>query len=349
MKVGIVGMPLSGKTTIFNALTGSTAPTGTFGGGRKANLAVIKVPDERVDKLSEIFRPKKTTYAEISFADIPGGGESGLGDAQTVELIKSMDALTLVTRAFESEAVPHPKNAINPADDLDDLRGEIIIRDLVQVEKRLERMAKERTKGLEPDILKRCREALESERPLRSLGFTESELKLLSGFQFLSLKPSLVVANTGEESGVGLDELKRQADDLGLPMLALCGTLESEIAAIPEQDRSEFLEGLGIEEPASSRFIREAYRLCDLTSFLTAGEDEVKAWTVVRGTLAPAAGGKIHSDIERGFIRAEIVGYDDFIASGGSMVAAREAGKIRLEGKEYQVQDGDIINFRFNV
>ncbi|MHB0977380.1 MAG: redox-regulated ATPase YchF [Candidatus Aquicultorales bacterium] len=348
MKVGIIGLALSGKTTVFNALTGSEAPTGTFGGARKANLAVIKVPDERVDRLSEIYAPKKTTYAEIAFVDIPGAGEGGLGDPQTIELIKGVDTLAVVVRAHPSEAVPHPLNRVDPAGDLAEVHGELILRDLVQVEKRLERLAKERSKGQEVDLLTRCKEALESETPLQTVSFTDAELKLLAGFQFLTLKKALVVANTGEEASVGLEELEARAREYGLPLLSLCGSLEMEIAALPEEERGGFLESLDLSEPASARFIKEAYNLSDLVSFMTVGEDEVKAWTVTKGTPAPAAAGKIHSDIERGFIRAEVVSFDDFMACG-SMAAARDAGKLRLEGKDYQIQDGDIINFRFNV
>ncbi len=354
MRVGIIGLPRAGKTTVFNALTGAAAATGTFGaGGKKANLGVIKVPDPRVDQLAAIFRPKKTTYAEITFADIPGpaeGAEIGREPA-TVDLIKGCDALALVVRAFSGEEVPHPAGSVDPARDLAAVEGELALLDLIVVERRAERMAKERKASpVEVEAVGKARAWLEAERPLRALGLSEGERKALAGFKLLTEKPLLVVANLGESGEDGLPALRAEAERRGLPLIALRGRLEMEVAALPPEEQGPFLAGFGLAEPARDQFIRAAYALADLISFLTAGEDEVRAWPIRRGTPAQQAAGKIHSDIERGFIRAEVVAFDDFIAlPQKSMAKAREAGKLRLEGKEYIVRDGDIINFRFNV
>lgn len=348
MKVGIIGLSKAGKTTVFNALTGAAAQTGTYG-AQKANLAVIKVPDERLEYLSGVFKPKKTTFAEISFVDVPGpsdAGGSALGGAQLIDLIKGVDTLAIVVRAFLDGLTPDEK--VNPATDFETVQSELIVLDLIALERKLERMQKERAKGAEFDLISRCKEWLEQERPLRELGLDEAELKMLSGFQLLSVKPILTVANTGEERSADLTPLKELAQAQGIPVVDFCGTLEMEIAEMDKDAQAELLEGLGIDEPARDKFIKAAYELSDLISFFTVGEDECRAWTIKRGTLAPQAAGKIHSDIERGFIRAEVVSYEDFVVLG-SMAKVKEAGKARLEGKQYVVQDGDIINFRFNV
>ncbi len=354
MKIGIVGLPRAGKTTIFNALTGASAATGSFGaGGKKANLGVIKVPDPRVDRLAAIFSPKKTTCAEIAFADIPGAAEGAeIGkEAVTVDLIKGCDALALVVRAFDGEEVPHPKGSVDPARDLAAVEGELALLDLIVVERRAERMAKERKAApVEAEAVAKARGWLEAERPLRTLALSEGERKALAGFKFLTEKPLLVVANLGESGEKGLPALRAEAERRGLPVIALRGKLEMEVAALPPEEQVAFLADFGLAEPARDQFIRAAYALADLISFLTAGEDEVRAWTIRRGTTAQQAAGKIHSDIERGFIRAEVAAFDDFFAlPQRTMARAREAGKLRLEGKEYVVRDGDIINFRFNV
>ncbi|MCL6473321.1 MAG: redox-regulated ATPase YchF [Firmicutes bacterium] len=348
MKVGIIGLPKSGKTTVFNALTGLSAQTGTFG-VQKANLAVIKVPDERVDYLSNIYKPKKTTYAEISFVDIPGPSDASggaLGGTQTIDLIKGVDALAVVVKAFTDPAAA--ANDANPLRDFQAIESELIVLDLIVLEKKIERMDKEHKKGIEYDLVKKCKSALDEEKPLRELNLDEAEIKSLSGFQLLTLKPALIVANTGEEESADLGELKDFASKRSIPVVEFCGAIEMEIAEMNPEEQSEFLEGLGIEESAKAKFIRAAYELSDLISFLTVGEDEVRAWTIRKGTLAPQAGGKIHTDIGRGFIRAEVVSFADF-RQFGSMAKAKDAGKVRLEGKQYEVKDGDIINFRFNV
>ena len=342
MKIGLIGQRGAGKTTIFNMLTGLQAQVGGFG-KEDVHLGVIKVPDARIDKLSAIFKPKKTTYAEIRFTDFPPSQEEDLkSNNALVAQMREVDAITLVLRDFDAGA--------NPLKDLNVLLTEMILADLTVVENRRGRLKKEKARPQEEALLERCAAALENEESLRNLPFTPDEENLASGFGFLSRKPLLVIFNTSEEkAGADLEpahqqELKRRK----LQGLALSGKVEMEIAQLDESDRIAFLKEIGIVEPARERFIRAAYALLDLISFFTSGEDEVRAWTIEQGTAAKKAAGRIHSDIERGFIRAEVVAYDDFIIYG-SDAKCREAGKLRLEGKEYVVKDGDIIHFRFAV
>ncbi|MBI2987858.1 MAG: redox-regulated ATPase YchF [Deltaproteobacteria bacterium] len=346
MKVGLIGRRGSGKTTIFNMLTGLDAQVGGYAGSDKGeiHLGVIKVPDQRIDRLAEIYQPKKTTYAEIRFTDFPAsqGKDDLKAGSDLLSQMREVEAMALVLRDFDVQA--------EPLKELDNLLAEMILADLVVVENRLARLKKEKGKEQESLLLERCRKALENEESLRSLSLTPDEEALLSGFGFLSRKPLLALFNTSDErAGQPLlrayeEELRRRA----IQGLALAGKVEMEIAQLNEADREVFLKEIGIEEPARARFIRASYRLLDLISFLTTGKDEVRAWTIKRGTTAKKAAGKIHSDIERGFIRAEVVPYEDFIVLG-SEAKCREAGKLRLEGKDYSVQDGDIIHFRFNV
>jgi GTP-binding protein YchF len=344
MKVGLIGHHGAGKTTIFNMLTGLRAQVGGFGGKEEIHLGVIKVPDARIDKLAQIFRPKKTTHAEIRFTDFPPGqGEDNLkANNALVAQMREVDAIALVLRDFDAGAAP--------IKDLNDLLTEMILADLTVIENRRTRLKKEKARPLEVEVLERCAKALENEESLRNLNFTPDEEGLLSGFGFLSRKPLLVLFNQSEErAGQALaasyeEELQRRR----LDGLALAGKVEMEIAQLDESDRGAFLKAIGIQEPARDRFIRASYRLLDLISFFTTGEDEVRAWTITQGTVARKAAGKIHSDIERGFIRAEVMTYDDFMAYG-SEAKCKEAGKLRLEGKDYLVKDGDIIHFRFAV
>jgi ribosome-binding ATPase len=344
MKVGLIGHRGAGKTTIFNMLTGLQAQTGGFGGKEEIHLGVIKVPDARIDKLSQIFKPKKTTYAEIRFTDFPPSeGEENLKSNQAlVTQMREVDAITLVLRDFGAGA--------NPIKELNDLMTEMILADLAVVENRRSRLKKEKARPQEEALLDRCSEALENEVSLRTLSFSADEENLASGFGFLSRKPVLVIFNQSEEqAGQSLsssyqDELNRRQ----LQGLALAGKVEMEIAQLDENDRTAFLREIGIEEPARERFIRASYALLNLISFFTTGEDEVRAWTITQGAVARKAAGKIHSDIERGFIRAEVVPYDEFVIYG-SDAKCKEAGKLRLEGKDYLVKDGDIIHFRFAV
>ena len=343
MKVGLIGHRGAGKTTIFNMLTGLQAQVG-FAGKEEIHLGVIKVPDPRIDRLSQIFKPKKTTYAEIRFSDFPPneGEDHAKSNQALITQMRDVDAMTLVLRAFDSAA--------NPLRDLTDLLTEMILADLTVVENRRSRLKKEKARPQEDALLERCAQALENEQSLRSLQFNADEENLASGFGFLSRKPLLVIFNQAEDqAGRPLEEVyQAELDRRGLQGLALAGKLEMEIAQLDEKDRAAFLKEIGIEEPARDRFIRATYRLMDLLSFFTTGEDEVRAWTITQGTVAKKAAGKIHSDIERGFIRAEVVSYEDFVLYG-TEAKCREAGKLRLEGKDYLVKDGDIIHFRFAV
>ena len=344
MKVGLIGHRGAGKTTVFNMLTGLQAQVGGYGGKEEVHLGVIKVPDARVDKLSQVFKPKKTTYAEIRFTDFPASQNDDelKGNSNLVTQMREVDAMALVLRDFEPSA--------DPLRQLNDLLTEMILADLTVVENRRARLKKEKARPQEEALLERCATTLENEESLRNLEFSVDDENLLSGFGFLSRKPVLVLFNQPDDkagqplSAAYQDELKRR----GLDGLALAGKVEMEVAQLDESDRAAFLKEIGIQEPARERFIRASYRLLDLISFLTTGEDEVRAWTITQGTIARKAAGKIHSDIERGFIRAEVIAYDDFVVLG-SEAKCKEAGKLRLEGKDYIVQDGDIIHFRFAV
>jgi GTP-binding protein YchF len=344
MKVGLIGHRGAGKTTVFNMLTGLQAQVGGFGGKEEVHLGVIKVPDARVDKLAQIYKPKKTTYAEIRFTDFPpSDGEENLkSNNSVIAHMREVDAIALVLNDFEPGA--EPLRALN------DLLTDMILADMTVVENRRARLKKEKARPLEEAVLQRCAKMLENEQSLRNLLFGSDEENLLSGFGFLSRKPVLALFNQGDEKAGQapapqyVEELKRR----GLEGFALAGKVELEVAQLDAGDREAFLKEIGIEESARDRFIRASYRLLNLISFLTAGDDEVRAWTITRGTNAKKAAGKIHSDIERGFIRAEAVAYEDFIVYG-SETKCKEAGKLRLEGKDYIVQDGDIIHFRFAV
>jgi len=353
MKVGLVGFAGSGKTTIFNALTGLTAEVGGYGAKEKANVGVIKVPDHRVDRLAELYNPKKKTYAEISFVDVAGPqagaaeqAQSGL-DPKLVQHMREADALVHVVRAFD-----HPilLEAPDPARDFRAFDDELILTDLLQIENRIARLKKEKDSAREADLMNRLKAALEAETLLRDMELAAEEIALIAGFRFLSLKPLLVLVNQGEDAAghEALPEVLSLAESKKLSLIAMSGKVESEIAELAPEEQREFLKDLGIEEPARERFIRAAYALLDLISFLTVGEDECRAWSIRRGTIAHRAAGAIHSDIERGFIRAEVTRFEDLIELG-SEARCREHGKLKLEGKEYVVQDGDVVHFRFNV
>ena len=347
MKVALVGFRGSGKTSVFNALTGQSAETG-FGKRKGHNLGRIEVPDERVDALARIYKPKKITYAEIQFVDAAGPEEregaqgSGL-DSALVSAIRESDALVHVIRAFENPAL---SRAPDPAGDLADFEAELILTDLMQIEKRTQRLKKEK-RGPELELMEKLQAHLEKEQPLSRLALSNEEQLACAGFAFLSAKTMLVVVNQSEDSiGTPLPaEFLEAAKARAVEVVALSAPLEAEIQAMEPDDQKAFLADLGLAEPVRPRFIRAAYDLMDLISFLTSGEDEVRAWSIRRGTSAKAAAGKIHSDIERGFIRAEVTSYADFIALG-SEAKVKEAGKLRLEGKDYVVQDGDIMHVR---
>ncbi len=352
MKVGILGFPRSGKTTIFNSMTGAHAAVGAFG-SRDANVAVIKVPDARIDALVEVYKPRKHVYAEIQFVDIApneSGGERKILDSAALTLLRNVDALVHVVRAFASEEVVHPLDAVDPVRDCKTLEEELLFCDLIVVEKRLERLEKEHRKDLEYDALTRCRDAIESGTPLRNVELTPQQEQAVAGFGFLSRKPLLLLGNYGEEA-IGTPDpagIEQYAAECGQVGIALCGAMELEVGELPEEERQAFRDDLGLGEESRVRFIHAAYDALGLMSFLTAGEPEVHAWTIPKGYTAVEAAGRIHSDIQRGFIRAEVVHFDDFMAAG-SMAKAKEHGHVRLEGKDYIVRDGDIILFRFNV
>ncbi|UCF35613.1 MAG: redox-regulated ATPase YchF [Acidobacteriota bacterium] len=359
MKIAIIGLPNSGKTTVFNALTRNVVETASFSSGRlEPNLAIVKVPDKRLPALNEIYRPKKLTHAEVQYVDI--GGFSGADKRQEVpaevlHYIGTADALLHVVRAFEDDSVPHPLDRVDAQADLQALDLELIFSDLMIVERRLEKLEKEISKLptaargsriKERDVLKRLSEALESERPIRDIELSPEEQKVIRGYQFLSEKPVLVVVNISESDLGNPPDLEYV--HAGSSVVFLSARVEAELAQMDDEEAVEFLEALEIDEPARDRVIAESYELLGLLSFLTVGEDEVRAWTVKRGTRAPAAGGVIHSDIERGFIRAEVVPFQQLV-DAGNLSAAKKKGLVRLEGKEYVVQDGDISHFLFNV
>lgn len=347
MKAGLVGFPQTGKTTLFEALTGQHA--GAPGASRtaKSGLGVVRVPDERVTRLSGMYHPKKTTHAEVVFVDAPRSKTTPSGlDAGMLQAASEADALVVVLRGFCDLG----GSASSPERELQDFEAELILADLGAVERRLERLAKTLDSDREKAVLERCLEVLGSSRALRHLELGAEEEKAVSSFAFLSRRPLLVVLNTGENDvaaplPAGLVALAEQS---GAGFMAACAALEAEIARLPQADQAEFLASMGIDEPASARLIRSAYALLDYVSFFTVGEDEVRAWTVRRGSLAPRAAGRVHSDIERGFIRAEVMSYDEFIEAG-SEARMKALGRFRVEGKDYVVEDGDIINFRFNV
>lgn len=350
MKVGLSGFSRAGKTTLYNALTGLSAAVGGFETRREAAMAVVKVPDLRVDKLSEIVRPREKKYAEITFLDFPPSQERKAAlETRSLAQLREVDALAQVVRAFDD---PLASESPAPLRDLHAFQTELILADLAVIEKRLERIRKEPGKdhGRESGLLVRCQSALEEERPLRGLEFLPEERTLLSGFAFLSAKPLLVVCNTGETA---LQEplppdVSEYAQAGNLTVLPVCGKLEMEIAQLDAGERAEFLSELGLSETARDRFIRHAYEHLHLISFFTAGPAEVRAWTIPRDTAAVAAAGRIHSDIERGFIRAEVISCDDYIEHRGES-GCRSAGKLRLEGRDYVVRDGDVMHIRFNV
>ena len=350
MKVGLTGFSRAGKTTLYNALTGLSATVGGFEARHEAAMAVVKVPDPRVDALSEIVHPKEKKYAEVTFLDFPPSQERKAAlENQSVVQLREVDAMAQVVRAFDDPLADEPAA---PVRDLNAFQAELILADLTVIEKRMERIRKEASKdrGREIDLLVRCQSSLEEERPLRGLEFLPEERTLLSGFAFLSEKPLLVVYNSDESA---LQEplptdVSEYAQTENLTVVPVCGKLEMEIAQLEADERAEFLSELGLPETARDRFIRHAYDHLRLMSFFTAGPMEVRAWTITQETAAVNAAGKIHSDIERGFIRAEVISYDDYIEHRGE-TGCRSAGRLRLEGKEYRVQDGDVMHIRFNV
>lgn len=351
-----------GKTTIFNLLTGAGLETSNFLTGKtETNVGTAKVPDDRVTYLSNLYQPRKTTYAQIQFSDVPGlvrGSSQGQGVGnQFLNTIRNVDMLAHVVRAFDNADLLHVDGDINPLRDVETISMELLFADMEILEKRIERIKngkkikKENLQELE--VLKKCLDALENEVSIGRLELTEEERFVLKNFSFLTEKPLLLVVNTDEQQFKskiypGRDDLAVYATERGLPVLEICGKIEMEIGMLPEVDKEMFFADLGVTESGIDRLARAAYDYLGLMSFFTVGDDEVKAWTIKKGTDAKRAAGKIHSDLERGFIKAEVVKYRD-LADLGSMAKSKEKGLYRLESKEYIVEDGDIINFRFNV
>ena len=352
MKIGIIGPAASGKTTLFNALTGGAAATGGYGAAR-VNVGAASVADARVDALSEVFGPKKTTYAAVDFVDAPGVGDAAAAkSAEAIpQALEGADALLVVVRAFHDAGVPHPRESVDPARDLADVRFDLMLRDLAVVERRMERLErlvqlkKDPAEAAEFALLGRIREALEDSRPVRSIELAEDEERAIRGFGFLSAKPLLVVVNLGEEQ---LGEADAFAKLNGETPVVLAARLEEELAQLPADERAAFLADYDLESSALDKVVQASFSLLDLRCFFTVGEEEVRAWPVRAGTVALHAAGAIHSDLERGFIRAEVISFPDFMAAG-SLSAARDKGTLRLEGKDYVVKDGDIFHVRFNV
>jgi ribosome-binding ATPase len=354
MKLGIIGLPQSGKTTIFNALTRGDQPVTTSGGRFEVHTGVVDVPDPRVDRLSAMFKPRKTIYAKVTYADIAGleGGSSNIAGTLLNQLAQ-MDGFLNVIRCFDDESVPHPSGSVNPARDIAAMDSELLLNDLIAVERKLERLAEERKKGAGRDkglidreivLFERFKTTLEASQPLRTVELDAEEEKTLAGFGFLTRKPMLIVLNLSEGQTPPVIEYPYPHSVI----VALQGKLEMDIAQLPPEDAQMFMAEYGIAEPGLNRAISVSYDLLGLQSFFTVGEDEVRAWTVRRGANAVEAAGTIHSDLAKGFIRAETVGYEDLVTLGG-MVEARAKGKLRLEGKEYIVKDGDILHVRFNL
>ncbi len=362
----ITGLPYVGKTTLFNLLTGAHASTGAFAGAEgETNIGVAKVPDERVDKLSALFKPKKTTFAEITYRDLglaksatPGEGISPkkLGE------LRNSDALVHVVRAFSDPSVPHAEGSVDPLRDMATLDLELLFSDHAIVEKRLDSIDKELRSAKGPDreakerelaFLQRAKPALESETPLRDLDIDPEEQRVIRGYRFLTLMPQLVVVNMDESDvakpDVVLAPLRAAAaTHRGGAVVAVCAKIEAEIAELPADEANVFRQELGLAEAPLDRIVHATYDLLGLTSFYTAGEDEVRAWTIVKGATAPDGAGTIHSDLQRGFIRAEVIRWDELLKAG-SEANARKQGLLRTEGKAYVMQDGDVMNVLFNV
>jgi GTP-binding protein YchF len=359
MKVAIIGLDQVGKTTLFGALTRQPVKLDSY--GQESSIAVVEVPDRRIDTLAEMFQPRKVTRATVQFVD-GGGGAAAKGSrfgAQFLQEIRQSDALVIVVRAFRNPAVPEPEGGLDPLRDYRNLEAELILADLDLVEKRLERIEKQdRSKpkaaqgGLEKEALLRAQEHLEKELPLSSMTLSSSEEEPLRNLEFVSRKPIVVVGNIGEDDLGGeapiLASMRSWAERSQTPVLDICAAVEQEVAQLSPEEETSFLEAMGVMESGRDRLIRTVYDLLGLISFLTAGEDEVRAWTIRRGDNAVTAAGKIHSDLARGFIRAEVVAYEDLVRAGG-FKEAKDQGHVRLEGKPYVVKDGDVLNIRFSV
>ncbi len=355
MRTAIVGLPMTGKTSLFTILTGVHEAARI--GNLEARAGIAKVPDSRLDELAKLFQPPKVTHATVEYLDFPSISKEALREASYLASLRVVDALAHVLRVFESDTVPHEKGSVDPIRDANDVDMELALSDLVVVEKRLERLEKDRKKIKNPeldkeyDLLVRCKEALENNLPLRAIEFTPEDEKRIRGFQFLSQKPMLYVLNLGEEDAAKLEEIEARyrSGPLGerphTAVTAICGKIEAELAELPEAEAREYLASYGLKEPGLQRLISATYSLLGLMSFLTAGETEVRAWTIPVHSTAVKAAGAIHSDFEKKFIRAEVVNWKALIDHNG-YPGVREKGLLRLEGKEYIVKDGDVLVIR---
>jgi hypothetical protein len=356
MRLGIIGLPQSGKTTTFNALTRGNLPVTMSSGRFEVHTGVVDVPDPRVDRLSIMFKPEKTIYAKVTYADIAGlegGAGKGAIAGALLNQMTQMDGFVQVVRCFENISVPHPAGSVDPRRDIDNLDAELLLNDLISVERKQERLADERKKGggrdrgvIEREIalFEKLHAALSADLPLRDLDLSPEEEKSLSGFGFLTRKPVLILLNLSD----GQETPKITAQHAHSHVVALQGKLEMELAQLDPEEAEMFMSEYGIQELGLERVIHLSYDLLGLESFFTVGEDEVRAWTIQKGTSAVEAAGVIHSDLQKGFIRAEVIPYQELIALGG-LPEARSHGKLRLEGKDYLVQDGEIVHIRFHV
>jgi GTP-binding protein YchF len=355
MKTAIIGLPMVGKTSLFTILTGVHQETKI--GSTSARTGIAKVPDSRLDALGRLFEPPKVTYATVEYVDMPAISKENLRDASYLASLRVVDAFAHVLRLFADETVPHEKGSVDPIRDMEDVETELILSDLVVVEKRLERLDKDRKKIKNPeldrefDLLVRCKAALEDNQPLRQLTIDADDEKRLRGFQFLSQKPVLYVLNLGEEEAGRLHAREQEFQQGPLAArthtaaAAVCGKIEAELSELPREEQRDYLASYGLEQSGLERLISATYSLLGLMSFLTAGEDECRAWTIPMNSTAVKAAGAIHSDFEKKFIRAEVVNWKTLIDLGG-YPGARDKGQLRLEGKEYIVKDGDVLVIR---
>ncbi len=363
MKIGIVGLPNVGKSTLFNSITKAGAECANYPFCTiEPNIGVVAVPDERIDKLAEMYKPQKVTKAVVEFVDIAGlvkGASKGEGlGNKFLSHIREVDAICQVVRCFEDSNVIHVDGNVKPLRDIETINLELIFADMETIEKRLEKAKKnlkaDKKYQAEIDLLEKIKENLEKGIPARAIDYNEDEQEMLKDMFLLTAKPIIYIANISEdqienaENEPMVKEVKEYASKEHAEVIPLCVKVEEELSGLEEQDKKEMLEALGLEESGLDKLIKKSYDLLGLMSFITAGEPEVRAWTIKKGTKAPKAAGKIHSDIERGFIKAEIVSYDDLIREG-SMLSAKEKGLVRQEGKDYIMQDGDIVLFKFNV